>query len=54
MLLPSGGKDLIKVVQIAKQGYNIHGRAAKREIGLSNHRVNHRFLSGALLNPNWR
>jgi hypothetical protein len=31
MLLPSGRKGLIKVIEIAIQGYNIHGRAPEQE-----------------------
>jgi hypothetical protein len=31
VFLPDGGKDFIKVVQIAKQSYNVHGGVPQTE-----------------------
>src|SRR3954466_7934391 len=52
MLLPNGGKRLIKIIQIAKKSYNVHRRAPNIEVGLGNLRVDHPFWRGALLTSN--
>src|SRR3954452_11779994 len=44
MLLPSRSKGLIEVVEIAIQGYNVHGRALEKD-WFGNHRVDHFALS---------
>jgi hypothetical protein len=38
--LPDWGKDLIEVIEIAKQGYKVHRRAPERK-WFGNHRVSH-------------
>jgi hypothetical protein len=45
MLLPSRSKGLIEVVEIAKEGYNVHGSALEKD-RLGNDRVDH-FASPA-------